>query len=601
MKGRRLTVLCLICMLLVTRIIAQVAGTITLREYDTPMLYAPNVVHFYRTDSVYLEANNSYLPFNFDTYFHRMATLNSEKMTDETHYFFFDIILRMPKAQALYQFEKMMEAAVKHKDKLLEYDATFWRTIYLIRDPNASAEQVVEGMQPLLDQAAQRKDIRMQLQGTSYILDALWYAGQPDYALFFSQALSCLDKLPATEEHSVFARSIFYQTGNAYFHFREYDKALPLLRKALSGYTQYFYDTSNLQALNALANYYAIVNQPDSVYYYAKAMLDSHDIVKRRPMYDAIAATHIADVYLERHQYADAANLLQAALKAATDENDYAFITQIYIGLGKAWLGNGNFDKALQMADSARHYINTYQCQSQNYRLYALLKDYYMAIGHTVQAEAYTDSIVQENKRQEDTYNTLYILRAEQDVINAAEASQAQQKQLIQTLFIILVILIGTTVLGYYLLRTYKKKRRLQASGNQQLKGAFDLVYIPDMDPDSEDVMVMDSINDAVVANQLFRDPDLNTETLASLMGITPQMVVKAVNRTRKKSVARYLIELRIQEATQILSDAPETTLSLEELAIDCGFYDRKSFIRTFRQEVGQTPADFCKLKKIKK
>ncbi len=596
MNIRGIAVLCLLCLLPAVRNNTQASDAITLRDYNNPMLYPPAITDYY-TDSVYMETGNTYLPFHFDTYFRRLATLDSEQMTDETYYFFFDIILRLPKAQALYQFDKMREMAVHTKNKQLEHEAAFWRTNYLIRDPGMSAEKVVESMQPLLDEAAKRKDFHRQIQGFSFVLETLWFAEKPDYALFFNLALSCIDKIPEDEMKSSHARYIYYMVGNAYYHFREYDKALPFLQKALSSHTPFFYDKTNLQALNALANYYATVDQPDSVFHYAKAILENNDQVQGRPMYDAIAATHIATVYLDRRLYAQAITLLNEALKTSIQEGDYAFVSQIYTGLGNAWLGNGYPDKALQMADSSRHYIQTYQCESKNQLLYSLMKAYYTTTGNTARADAYTDSIAREVKKKEDTCNTLYILRAEQTLENAVEAQQTERRQLIHSALVALSVIILLVAVGFFGFCVYQKKR-ICASRNLLLKGPFDTLYIPDMDPETEDIMVMDSINEAVISNQLFRDPALNTEMLASLMGITPQMIVKAVNRIQQQSFALFLTTLRVQEATRTLTDHPGTAASIEQIAIDCGFYDRKSFTRTFRQETGQSPSEYLTLNK---
>ncbi len=576
--------------------VAQSYGNVTLKTYPGSMHYLPQAAEIY-TDSIYLEEAGFFMPFNFDTYFQHLSLHSGKEMIDESHYFFYDILLHMPTAQALYQLEQMAKAAHKYKSKLLEQEAFFWRTAFLVRDPLMPPDKIVENMKPVISQAIQRKDMDMQLRATAFLLETLWFTSKPDYSIFFSHALSCLEKLEkSADTYSVHARSIYYLTGNAYYHFREYDKALPLLRMAMSDYTQQFYDCSNLRALNALSNYYAATGQPDSAAHYSQAILDSRDKVQNRPMFDAIAATHIAYSFLKHQQFDTALQLLQAALPVVTAEQDYPFLARVYAGLGQAWLGKHNMNRAAAMADSTRYYIEASRTDSQNPLLFTLMHDYCTHTGQTELAAAYTDSLRAEEIKRENTYNTLYILRAEQEVQQMTQTADMSKYSLLQTAVLSLVALVVVLLLGSYLVRTYKKRKILLAQ-SKQLSSRFDTQLLPKTPPMSDDIMVMDSIHNLVISGQQFRNPELNTETLAIQMGIHPQMVVKAVNRTQGKSFARYTNEHRIQEAVRTLSDSQYGLTPTEALAIDCGFYDRKTFARAFKEITGQSPSDFIKSK----
>jgi transcriptional regulator GlxA family with amidase domain len=57
-----------------------------------------------------------------------------------------------------------------------------------------------------------------------------------------------------------------------------------------------------------------------------------------------------------------------------------------------------------------------------------------------------------------------------------------------------------------------------------------------------------------------------------------------------KQTPARYLINLRIRQASRMLA---ETRRSIAEIAVDSGFEDALYFSRRFKLETGFTPSEY--------
>ena len=152
------------------------------------------------------------------------------------------------------------------------------------------------------------------------------------------------------------------------------------------------------------------------------------------------------------------------------------------------------------------------------------------------------------------------------------------------------------TLLFGFILRKRQKRQGKRSDGETQTTGSEEY-FVADSTVDDEDIMVSQSIKELIETEQIFRDPELSPDLLAERMGISRKMVIKAINRMQKKSFAQFINELRIQEAILVLSNPAYIDLNYDEIAIDCGFYDKKTFLKAFKKETGVSAVDFKKNK----
>jgi YesN/AraC family two-component response regulator len=93
----------------------------------------------------------------------------------------------------------------------------------------------------------------------------------------------------------------------------------------------------------------------------------------------------------------------------------------------------------------------------------------------------------------------------------------------------------------------------------------------------------------------LYKESNLSLEMLAGKTNQNPTYISKAVSHCTGKTFKTWLNEYRIKEAIRLLSDENNPTISIEMVAWDSGFNDRKTFHRIFRNTTGLSPTDFKK------
>ena len=84
--------------------------------------------------------------------------------------------------------------------------------------------------------------------------------------------------------------------------------------------------------------------------------------------------------------------------------------------------------------------------------------------------------------------------------------------------------------------------------------------------------------------------PVLSIESLADGVGLTATQVRKLFRRETQQSPAKYLHRLRLEKAVRLLR---HSTLTIKEIAFECGFATDNYFHLAFRKALGGTPGDF--------
>ncbi len=96
----------------------------------------------------------------------------------------------------------------------------------------------------------------------------------------------------------------------------------------------------------------------------------------------------------------------------------------------------------------------------------------------------------------------------------------------------------------------------------------------------------------AVALNQF--EKNLNASITPSTLATTAQMPLPRFSRLLKRlcgcTPIQYIAKTRIAVASHLLRD---TTRSIADIALTCGFYDQSAFARTFRKIAGKTPTQF--------
>lgn len=87
-----------------------------------------------------------------------------------------------------------------------------------------------------------------------------------------------------------------------------------------------------------------------------------------------------------------------------------------------------------------------------------------------------------------------------------------------------------------------------------------------------------------------YSDPDLSNENLARMAMLSTCYYVRKFKEFRSATPHQFIQAVRIRSAKQKLST---TSLSIEEIAEQCGFCNTSHFIMVFRRNTGTTPLQF--------
>ncbi|MDL2266055.1 AraC family transcriptional regulator, partial [Parabacteroides sp. OttesenSCG-928-G21] len=88
-------------------------------------------------------------------------------------------------------------------------------------------------------------------------------------------------------------------------------------------------------------------------------------------------------------------------------------------------------------------------------------------------------------------------------------------------------------------------------------------------------------------------DSELTIDLVARKLHENRYYVSHAINKCLLKNFNTYVNEYRIKEAIRLMSDAQAEKLSINEIAYDSGFNDRKNFYRVFKKNTGLSPSVF--------
>lgn len=95
--------------------------------------------------------------------------------------------------------------------------------------------------------------------------------------------------------------------------------------------------------------------------------------------------------------------------------------------------------------------------------------------------------------------------------------------------------------------------------------------------------------------DELFKNPNLDREALASMLGLSASSVTRILREEGQVSFNDFINQYRIRLAKNMLIDERFDIFSLEAIGKEVGFKSRSTFYETFKKEVGLSPGEFKK------
>ncbi|GHT60433.1 hypothetical protein FACS189451_00480 [Bacteroidia bacterium] len=394
---------------------------------------------------------------NPDTVFYHIATRTYAENLEELFCYYEERVLNLSPEELKQEIERMKQAALRYRSDKPEAEAEYLAAYSEETDP-------VAAMQSVLSHAEARGDLYMTLRAREFIIVRA-YRMQYFHVLFphILKQLADLEKVSPQDFPD--KQYCYHHIGKIYLDFGDYDRAIPLFRKALLNNPAWrtFYDQGNIRARYSLGSYFASVNELDSAECYFRSILESSDSVKFRPIYNAQAVIQLGHIAVRRRQYDEALHLYREAIPVVTAYKSDLLTVDMLIGTGNASLGKGDLKQTKAIIDSVHILLDHFPSTGQDRHLtafYPLLSKYYAHTGNEQAASAYLDSTLAVNKRIENQYSVMLLLRAEQEDFLARQQQKEQQirlreRTIIAVSGIVLLLAVTLSIIGYL----YRKRQ----------------------------------------------------------------------------------------------------------------------------------------------
>jgi AraC-like DNA-binding protein len=438
-----------------------------------------------------------------------------------------------------------------------------------------------------------------------------------------------VDSLLERTSISVYPPKAYYRLDIAHFYmtFGDYEHAVIYFRKILEelpGPDNHFYYPSILHTYNSLGVCFGkgYEDYEQSDFYYEEILRflrrnnepDNH-------IWAGIAKGNLGYNRYLLKDYDRALPMLLFSASLMAENGDYGYAAGQTISLADIYTLQNNMTEAKRYIALSERYISLSGRNDRKKELFVVMGKYYALQGDAVRAVAYMDSSLTARSEYEEEFGATKLLRLEQrahllesrlqqERLEGETMRNAQYRRYLVTLsasLLVALFLIGIILFMYRRIRSnYRElvlKSRQRAEAVDSLQPAeLGEASADDEPPSSEavgagadaaDLAVMEEIELLMKQQHAYRNPDLSLDMLASQSGLSRYAISRAINRCTGKNYYTYINEYRIKDAIRIMSAKDSANLSIEGIAFDSGFNDRRIFHRVFKQMTGLTPAAF--------
>jgi glyoxylase-like metal-dependent hydrolase (beta-lactamase superfamily II)/YesN/AraC family two-component response regulator len=408
---------------------------------------------------------------------------------------------------------------------------------------------------------------------------------------------------------------------------QEYEKGLDLLYELLNKPNITFLDQAN--ALNRIAALYnegpPFPSKYDSVIKYSYQCIE---IAEKNGFTAELAASQneLGFVYgtiSTYKNYSKAIELLNAALENFRSLGLHQNAVNVSINLSQIYLELSDFDKALQVIDTAIASCSEEDNKNLFYRAYYIKASIYEKQGNYEKAYEYLNkSSYLSNSFFKDRLNTeIFEMAAkyetekkERENLELRKNNEIQALKLSYKNNAIAFLSIGLCVAGILLLVIFSLLQRKKIAYKNLVKKNIELARWDEINSEAEDILRVEGkgINERQSANDRDKEEEIienfsryfaqekpffnshiSIEDVSARIGTNRTYLSKAINEVYRKSFNTIVNEFRIRAARQLITDTKHDHLSLEAIADMVGYSSRTTFISNFKKFTGLTPSYF--------
>lgn len=347
----------------------------------------------------------------------------------------------------------------------------------------------------------------------------------------------------------------------------------------------------------------------------------------------ALSYNSIGNVYKKQEDYNKALTYFSKSLNISKPLGNKRELSHSYEGIGSIYYSITEYDKAAdyllkafgiskeigspeRISDVSEKLSLLFSEQNQHekalkyYRLYTLHKN-------SIKDKRITD--IETRYESEKKENEIRLLDAERKI---KETELREKTNLL--IFVIAALFLVITASVLYILKI-RSDRKLAFKNLEIVESENELMKLKSVaEPflgaktDNKNISVQDNndkadkyagsslsylqkqdLADKIVSlmenEKIFKDDNLNLNTVSGLLGTNTAYVSQVINEKFNKNFASFINEYRIKEARRMLSDPANSNFTIEFIAKSLGYNSKTTFNEAFKKYTGITPSFFKK------
>lgn len=134
--------------------------------------------------------------------------------------------------------------------------------------------------------------------------------------------------------------------------------------------------------------------------------------------------------------------------------------------------------------------------------------------------------------------------------------------------------------------------------GNKSTEGEYSMLQIQkkykasSLEP-MDEVTLFRRLNTLIISKNLFLDPDLDIKLVSISLKSNTKYLSQVVNNQYGCNFKHYINQFRIDKFKEVIKDPKNCGLNLFEMAQQCGFKNKSTFHKVFREFTQITPKEF--------
>lgn len=529
-----------------------------------------------------------------------------------------DQLMTQPEADTLMMY--IRQAADSSADVRWKLEARHMEITYRFRQKTRLEPQTTYNIDSAMAdydvlnrQALAAGDTLIYLRAQRDIMNA-YYSFIKNYARAFDLAQWLYAKLAPIPVDTLPDKLLAYNDiASMYYNFRDYDETREILNAIAA-------EPEMAHRLHLLRNVY---NTLGLIYYrhdndvvtaenYFRKILDlppeSNEPLNFIPAWEGIAKGNIGRMYASADRLDEAIPFLEFACQRMVEVEDYSFAAGMATLLADCYLKKATESNGQTYMQQAYHYIQlACQYNSQAYPgrqhdgLYKTMARYYTLNGNSTLAVAYMDSAENAREAHDREFNALELKRAQQRKYqqeqrakdNELWAEQSRSTRLWHILAVIAACLAITAILLAVSIIRYRRKRRDYRALIEKTQDWAKNEETQVVTPLPKEEKLMQRIRQLLEEERAFTNPNLTLVDVSNQLKLNRTYISAAINHCTGQTFSNYVAQLRVREAVRIMSDPANANLTIDAIAFDSGFNDRKGFHRVFKRITGLAPSTF--------